>query len=92
MVEAALIAALALAVFIGAGIVGNPWYRIVTIEGGSMEPTISRGDLIMVAPAPSKVEPGMILVMTWAARSSPTAWWPSTPTGRRHPRGCEPRE
>ena len=64
LVEAALIAALALAVFIGAGLVGNPWYRLVTIEGGSMAPTISRGDLIVVAPAPSKVEPGMILVMT----------------------------
>ena len=60
----ALIAALALVVFIGAGIVGNPWYRMVTIEGGSMEPAISRGDLIVVTPAPSKVEPGMILVMT----------------------------
>jgi signal peptidase I len=64
VVEVALIAALALSVFIGAGIVGNPWYRMVTIEGGSMAPTILRGDLIVVRPAPSKVEPGMILVMT----------------------------
>ncbi len=64
LVRVTLIAALALAVFIGAGIVGNPWYRMITIEGGSMAPAISRGDLIMVTPAPSKIEPGMILVMT----------------------------
>ena len=64
MIDAALVAVLAAILFIGAGLVGNPWYRLVTIEGGSMAPTILRGDLIVVAPAPSKVEPGMILVMT----------------------------
>lgn len=53
-------------VFIAVGIVGNPWYRFVRIEGGSMAPAISPGDLIVVAPTPSKVEPGMILVMTVA--------------------------
>ena len=63
-VEAALIAAVAFAVFICLGLVGNPWYRIVTIQGGSMAPAIPRGDLIVVTSAPSKVEPGMILVMT----------------------------
>jgi signal peptidase I len=62
-VDAALVVVLALVVFIGAGLVGNPWYRLVTIEGGSMAPAISRGDLILVAPAPSQVKPGMILVM-----------------------------
>jgi signal peptidase I len=63
VVEAALLAAIALTVSIGAGIVGNPWYSFVRIEGGSMEPTIPRGDLIVVARAPAKVEPGMVLVL-----------------------------
>ena len=48
---------------IGIGMVANPWYRLVSVEGGSMEPAISRGDLIVVGPAPTKVEPGMILVL-----------------------------
>ncbi len=60
----ALVAVLASLVLVGGGIVGTPWYRFVTVEGGSMAPAISRGDLILVAPAPSKVEPGMILVMS----------------------------
>ena len=61
----ALIATLALVAFVGAGIAGNPWYRLVTIEGGSMAPAISRGDLIVVVtPAPRRSMPGMILVMT----------------------------
>ncbi len=63
MAEVALIAAVALTVFIGAGILGNPWYHIVAIKGGSMEPTIMRGDLIIVTPPPETIEPGMILVM-----------------------------
>jgi signal peptidase I len=64
LIEAGLIAAIAPALFIAAGIVGNPWYQIVRIDGGSMEPAISRGDLIVVAPAPLNVEPGMVLVLT----------------------------
>ncbi len=61
--DALLVAALALTVFIGYGMIGNRWYHVVAIEGGSMEPTITRGDLIVVTPAPSKIEPGMILTM-----------------------------
>ena len=64
VVDVALLAALALIVFIDGGILGNPWYKMVSITGGSMEPTIARGDLVVVRPAPSTVEPGMILVMT----------------------------
>ena len=54
----------AVIVVLGAGVVGNPWYHFVSVEGGSMEPAISNGDLVVVAPAPAKVEPGMILVLT----------------------------
>ena len=32
----------------GFGIIGNPMYRVIKIDGGSMEPTIARGDLIVV--------------------------------------------
>jgi signal peptidase I len=59
----ALVAVLALVALVDGGIVGTPWYRFVSVEGGSMAPAIGRGDLILVAPAPAKVEPGMILVL-----------------------------
>ena len=61
--EAMLVAVIAFVVFIGVGLADNPWYRIVKIEGGSMEPTFTIGDLIVVAPVPETVEPGMVLVM-----------------------------
>jgi len=59
----ALVAVLALVALVDGGIAGTPWYRFVSVEGGSMAPAIARGDLILVAPAPAKVEPGMILVL-----------------------------
>ena len=48
----ALVAVLALVALVDGGIVGTPWYRFVSLEGGSMAPAIGRGDLILVAPAP----------------------------------------
>ena len=62
-VDGAVVAVLAAILLIGAGLAGTPWYRFVSVEGGSMAPAIGRGDLILVAPAPAKVEPGMILVL-----------------------------
>jgi signal peptidase I len=59
----ALVAVLALLALVDGGVVGTPWYRFVSVEGGSMAPAIRRGDLILVAPAPAKVEAGMILVL-----------------------------
>ena len=59
----ALVAVLALLALVDGGIFGTPWYRFVTVDGGSMAPTIGRGDLILVVPAPATVEPGMILVL-----------------------------
>lgn len=49
--------------FIAYGMIGNRWYSVVAVQGGSMEPTISRGDLIVVVPPPATIEPGMILTM-----------------------------
>jgi signal peptidase I len=62
--DAVLLAALPVILFLGFGMVGTPWYHVIKIDGGSMAPTISRGDLILMAPAPTHVEPGMVLVMT----------------------------
>ncbi|HYL41359.1 MAG TPA: signal peptidase I [Candidatus Binatus sp.] len=53
----------AVVLFATGGILGNPWFRFVTIEGGSMQPAISRGDLIVVVPAPATIKPGMIVVL-----------------------------
>jgi signal peptidase I len=61
--DATLLIALAFTVFIAYGLVGNRWYHILAIEGGSMEPTITRGDLIVVTPLESEIRPGMILTM-----------------------------
>jgi signal peptidase len=61
--DVALVAALLLVVFVGYGMLGNRWYHVIAIEGGSMEPTIARGDLIVVTPAPAAVQPGMILTL-----------------------------
>lgn len=62
-IEAALLGSIALVLLLGFGILGNPWYQIVKIDGGSMAPTISNGELILVAPPPARVEPGMVVVM-----------------------------
>ena len=62
--DTVLLAALPVILFLGFGMVGTPWYHVIKIDGGSMAPTIARGDLILMAPAPAHVEPGMVLVMT----------------------------
>jgi signal peptidase I len=61
---AALLGTVVFILLLGFGIVGNPWYHVVKIDGGSMAPTIARGELILVAPPPARVRPGMIVVMT----------------------------
>ena len=63
-IEVAFIVAVALAVLVALGLVGNPWYHIVSINGGSMAPTIGRGDLIVVTTAPARIEPSMIVVLS----------------------------
>lgn len=63
-IDIGLFAMLGLVLFLGFGIVGNGWYRVIKVDGGSMAPAIARGDLIVVTPAPARVEPGQIVVMT----------------------------
>ncbi|MGH8913756.1 MAG: signal peptidase I [Acidimicrobiia bacterium] len=43
------------------GIMDNRWYKVLAVDGGSMEPTINRGDL-MVITRPGTVEVGDIAV------------------------------
>ena len=64
LLDAMLIAAMLLVLFIGFGLVGNRWYNIIGIQSGSMAPTLSAGDLIVILPPPAKVETGMVLVMS----------------------------
>jgi signal peptidase I len=52
-----------LLVILGYGSMGNRWYRVVTVEGNSMSPTLWYGDLMIVTP-PSKTVPlNSIVVM-----------------------------
>jgi signal peptidase I len=62
-IDALLLAAVGCAVFIGYGSLPNMWYRVIVVAGGSMEPALAPGDLMVVTPPPSVVEPGMILVL-----------------------------
>jgi signal peptidase I len=51
-------------VFIAYGtLVDNRWYKVVSIEGGSMAPTIASGDAIVLTRPPDRIEPGMILTL-----------------------------
>ena len=54
----------AVLLFVFLGVAGNPLYRFVTVEGGSMSPGIPPGSLILAGPIPSTIEPGTVLVMT----------------------------
>jgi signal peptidase I len=62
------LAATAVVLFLAAGIVGTPWYHLVSIDGGSMEPALRRGDLVVVGPPPATVRPGMVLELAVGTR------------------------
>ena len=62
-VDAVLVAAVVLTVFVAYGLINNPWYHVLVVEGGSMYPTITAGDLIVIARPPAQIEPGMILTL-----------------------------
>ena len=49
--------------FIGYGLIDNRWYHILSVEGGSMEPTIHWGDGVVISRPPAELEKGMIVTM-----------------------------
>jgi signal peptidase I len=50
-------------VFLAFGSVNNRWYRVITIEGDSMSPTLWIGDMIVVTPATQAIPVNTIVVM-----------------------------
>jgi len=52
-----------LLVLLAYGSVDNRWYRVVTVHGNSMSPTLWYGDMIVVTPPAAQVEIGSIVVM-----------------------------
>jgi signal peptidase I len=63
-----LVAALAIAV-VFAGLVAygatldNRWYKILAVDGGSMEPSIRAGDAIVITRPPARLREGMVVVL-----------------------------
>lgn len=50
--------------FLAYGSVGNSWYRVVTVDGNSMSPTLWYGDLMVVTPPPEEIPVNSIIVMS----------------------------
>ena len=50
-------------VLLAYGSVENRWYRVVTIDGNSMPPTLWYGDLIIITPPKADIAPDTIIVM-----------------------------
>lgn len=52
-----------LLVFVAYGSIPNRWYKVITIEGNSMSPTLKYGDLIVIARPPRAIEEGTIVTL-----------------------------
>lgn len=52
-----------LLVFLAYGSVENRWYRVITIDGNSMSPTLWYGDLIVITPPRGNIPVDTIVVM-----------------------------
>jgi signal peptidase len=50
-------------VLVGYGLTDNRWYRIVSVEGASMQPTIGQGDAIVLVRPPAVLEEGQIVTL-----------------------------
>jgi len=57
---------LVLLVFLAYGSVNNRWYRVVTVEGNSMAPTLRYGDMIVVTPPKGDIPVDTVVVMNIA--------------------------
>ncbi len=58
-----LVLVLCFVVAVGYGLLDNRWYHVLAVDGGSMQPTIDWGDLIVITKAPKELKPGMIVTM-----------------------------
>jgi len=52
-----------LLVFIAYGSIPNRWYKVITIEGNSMSPTLKYGDLVVITRPPRAIEEGTIVTL-----------------------------
>jgi signal peptidase len=52
-----------LLVLLAYGSVGNRWYRVITVDGNSMAPTLRLGDLMIVTPPPAEIAANSIVVL-----------------------------
>ncbi len=60
---ALLVLVLCFGVLLGYGLVNNRWYHVLAVDGGSMQPAIGQGDLIVITKPPRQLKPGMIVTM-----------------------------
>lgn len=67
-IDAAILAAIGFVGFLGYGALPNGWYRTVVVAGGSMQPALDPGDIVIVTPPPETPAPGMIVVLQVADR------------------------
>jgi signal peptidase I len=51
-------------IFLAYGSINNRFYRVITVEGNSMSPTLWFGDLILVTPPPENIPVNTIVLMT----------------------------
>jgi hypothetical protein len=61
--RAAMVAVLVVGLLLTYGLVDNRWYRVLSVHGDSMNPTIEAGDAIVITRPPPRIAPGMILTV-----------------------------
>ena len=66
--DAAIVTAVVVAVFIAYGLIGNRWYRVVAVASGSMEPALPVGSLIVITPASDPLAVGEVITFNGDGR------------------------
>ncbi len=63
ILTAALVLALLAVMALGYGLIDNRWYRVVSVEGGSMQPSIRPGDAIVLVRPPERLSVGDVVTL-----------------------------